>query len=348
MPAHPPQWPDRWRALALLAGLVVLLALGLAAPPGAAGGAAATGAGDVALYRGIAAEVAAGAGYYPAAVGAQLANGYPTTPSLVVRLPTLTYLQVWLGPTGATVLLAGLGMVAVLAMLAALDRAGLGLAERVAGAVLLAANVAVCAIGPVSWFAEAWAGMLVLAAIAVRTERSWWLSVLLGLAAVCFRELALPFLLVMAVLSWRRRREPLAWCAAIAVFAVGYGLHTAAVAAAQPATPVTSPGWLQFGGWAFVVAATRMGSVLAVLPQPVAAVAVPLGLFGWAQAGGVADRALATCLAFVGLFLVFGRPDNTYWGLLFGALLLTGLAFVPRGVAQLHAALRGRHRYSVG
>ena len=81
---------------------------------------------------------------------------------------------------------------------------------------------------------------------------------------------------------------------------------------------------------------------------PVAAVAVPLGLFGWAQVGGVADRALATCLAFAGLFLVFGRPDNTYWGLLFGALLLTGLAFVPRGVAQLHAALRGRHRYSVG
>jgi hypothetical protein len=284
--------------------------------------------------------VAAGANYYPTIIEQQLQHGYPTTPFIVVRLPTLTYLEAALGQTGVTITLLVLVVAAMVAMLVRIEKAGVDRAERWGVLVLLGVNLALCAVGPVAWFHEAWAGVLIVLAIALRTERLWWPSVALGFAACCFRELALPFLIVMVVLSWPRRKEALAWCGAVAAFAGIYVLHALAVQASQPANPIASPGWVQFGGWPFILASVRLSSILAVAPAVVTALAVPLALFGWLFAAASLRAAPLTCVAFITCFVVVGRIDNAYWGLLYATLLLAGLAFMPRGlIASVRAAI---------
>lgn len=332
----------RGRARALLFALLALLCLGIfiALQPSAPARAPADGYGDVALYRDTAARVASGADYYTTAIGQQLQHGYPTAPFMVVRLPTLTYVEAALGVAGTTTALVVLAGIALLAMLVRIERAGVARAEWGAALLLLGVNLALCAVGPVAWFHEAWAGVLIVLAIAVRTERFWWLSVVLGFAAVCFRELALPFLIVMVVLSWPRRKEAFAWCGAIAAFAGVYALHALAVLAAVPPNPIQTTGWVQFGGWPFILASVRLSSVLAVAPAVVTAVAVPLALFGWLFAARSLRAAALTCVAFIASFIVVGRSDNAYWGLLYATLLLAGLAFAPRGlVATVRAAI---------
>jgi hypothetical protein len=59
---------------------------------------------------------------------------------------------------------------------------------------------------------------------------------------------------------------------------------------------------------------------------------VPLALFGWLFAGRLGQLVLSTCGLFIAGFLVVGRSNNTYWGLLFAAVLVAGLAFAPRGL----------------
>ena len=338
--------------------MFVLVCLGLATAlqPSGPTRAPADGYGDVALYRETAAQVASGANYYTTVIGLQLQHGYPTAPFMAVRLPALTYVEAALGQAGITIALVALAVVALLAMLVRIETAGVARAEWWGALVLLAANLALCAVGPVAWFHEAWAGALIVVAIAVRTDRLSWPSVALGFAAVCFRELALPFLIVMVVLSWPRRREALAWSGAIAAFAAVYGLHAFAVQAAQPPNPILSTGWVQFGGWPFILASVRLSSVLAVAPAVITAVAVPLALFGWVFAARSLRAAPLTCIAFIACFMVVGRGDNAYWGLLYSTPLLAGMAFAPRGlVASFRVAISPTsdpattpRRYSVG
>jgi len=332
-----PTWLDRRRAGGLLIGLLLLIVWGLAVTLGAPAQTSpeppADGYSDVDLYREIVTRVAGGADYYATAIQTQLAHNYPTAPFVVVRLPTLTWLRVLLGDVGSTVLLLALAATALVTMMVRLRATGLGRWEWAVAVLLLGLNLSLNALGVVGWFHEAWAGVLIVIAVAVRTDRRWWPAVLLGFAACCFRELALPFLVVMAVLSWRRRREFWAWVGATAAFAIVYTLHALAVLAVPQADPVTSNGWLALGGWGFVLATVSTGTVLSSLPLVVTALVVPLALFGWVFGTGPARAILATCAAFMVAFLFVGRPENSYWGLLYAALLLPGLALAPRGLA---------------
>lgn len=337
---------DRPRAILVLVVLVIAIGFGLfVSPEGAlAPTGSATGYGDADLYRELAARVGAGEPYYPAAVSLQQQHGYPTTPFVVVRPPTLTLLRVALGDGLSTALLVVLGAAAILAIGRRVDRAGASRLEWVAAVLLLGVNAALYAVPPIAWFSEAWAGALIMLAIGLRGEKRWWPAVVAGFAAVCFRELALPFLLVMAAVSWhqRRRREAAAWLGAIAVSCLLLALHAAAVLAAQPANPVASPGWVRFGGWSFVLNAVATSSVLWILPWVTVAFIVPLALFGWLFAGRLGRLVLATCGFFIAGFLVIGRSNNTYWGLLFAAVLVAGLAFAPRGLVTTVQVALGR------
>lgn len=342
-----PRWLDRPRAALLLA--LVILGIGVGAVTGAPDAvrpAHPRNFSDVRLYQGIVDRMRGGDGYYRAALEELHRHDYPTTPAMAVRLPTVATIWARLGTHGAEMLLVGLFVVATVVMIIRLERAGRGALEWTAAAFLVAVSAVLYSTGAAAWFQETWAMVLILLAIGLHTPRRWWPSVALGLLAVCCRELALPFLVTMAVLAWRRnRREAIAWCASIAVFAVFYALHVHEVAAHQPAHPVPSRSWLTFGGWGFVLSTVRAGSVLIALPVWVAVVAVPLAFLGWLFARGPAPLVLATTVTFACCFLVIGRPNNVYWGLLYGPLLLPGLAFAPRGlVASVRAVVVGsRH-----
>jgi hypothetical protein len=163
------------------------------------------------------------------------------------------------------------------------------------------------------------------------------------LAAVLVRELALPFLVVMACCAWRdgNRREVWSWIAAIAAFAIAFAIHRSLVLAQAGSGDVASQGWLRFGGWQNVLAFVRESSFLGFLPRWVVATTIPLALLGWwSRRTPFTDRVTMVSCAYVLAFMVIGRPENFYWGYLVALLLVPGIALAPSAVLQLVRALR--------
>jgi hypothetical protein len=325
-------------ALSILLALILVIGAGLALLPKAPPGGAA-GGGDAALYRQIAARVANGEAYYPAAAAEHRASSYPLKPFTAVRQPLLAEIAATIGPAGAELLLRLLAVAATAAT-------AIRLAPRLKtpfreSAILLSAASTGAFVQPGMWvWHEIWAGLLITLALACRTERHWLFSVAFGLTAALLRELAFPFLLVMAGTAWAggNRREASAWIVAVAIALSALSLHMISVGAIARPTDVTSPGWLVFGGWRFDLALAR-SSLLLLLPAWVTAVVTPLALLGWcAWRGAYALRTTAMLGLWMTAFLIVGRPDNSYWGFLFAPLLPVGLALAPAALWDLSKA----------
>lgn len=328
-------------ALGLLLALFLVIGAGLAMLPSRPPGGAADG-GDAALYRQIAARVANGEAYYPAAAAEHRASGYPLKPFTAVRQPLLAEIAATIGASGAEWLLR---LLAVAATAGTVIR----LAPRLKTpfreiAILLSATSASLFVQSGMWvWHDIWAGLLVTLALACRTERHWLFSVALGLTAALLRELAFPFLLLMAGMAWASggRREAGAWIVAAAIALTALALHMISVDAVALPADVTSPGWLVLGGWRFDLALARQSSLLLLLPTWVTAVVTPLALLGWsAWPGAYARRTTAILGLWMTAFLIVGRPDNSYWGFLFAPLLPVGLAFAPAALRDLLWAAR--------
>jgi hypothetical protein len=326
-------------AVAALLALLLAIGAGLAQLPTAAPGGG-PGSGDATLYRQIAARVASGQNYYDAAAIEQRASGYPLKPFTAVRPPVVAALGAMFGPTGADLLLRLLAVAVTV-----------GTAMRIApqlrppyreAAILLSATSAGALIQTGMWvWHEIWAGLLIALALACRTERRWRVSVVLGLTAALVRELAFPFLPIMAVAAWAsgNRREARGWIAAAAIALLLLAAHMNAVRLIALPGDVTSPGWMVFGGWRFDLALARQSSLLLALPIWATAIVTPLALLGWcAWPGAYAARVSAMLALWLTAFLVIGRPDNSYWGFLLAPLLPLGLALSPMALRDLARA----------
>lgn len=296
---------------------------------------------DGALYGAVAARVAAGEGYYDAVVAEHRTRHYPLRPFVAVRLPTLAWLVAALGPFAASMLLNLLVVGTVTAL-------GLRLRGAFATPLGQAAGAACAALGAIMlanpdyviWH-EVWAGLLIALSLACRSERRFAPSLAFGLAAVAIRELAAPYLAVMAVVAMLegRRREAAAWVGAIALFGGGLALHAHAVAAHVAPDDLASPGWTGLGGWRLVLTMIRAASALDFLPMAVAAIVVPLCLLGWgAWRSPTGLRGTLALGGYASAFMVVGRENNAYWGLVLAPLLFTGLAFAPAALRDLWRA----------
>jgi hypothetical protein len=330
-------------ALGVLLAVLVLIGAGLALTPTTTPTGSAAG-GDAALYRQITARVANGETYYHAAAVEHRASFYPLKPFTSVRPPFLTEVMVRIGPTGADLLLRLLAVAATAATVIRL--APQMRAPSREAAILLSATSAGAFVQSGMWvWHEVWAGLLITLALACRTDKHWIASVAFGLAAALIRELAFPFLIVMAGGAWLsgRRREAFAWIGAAAIVLTLLAIHGRTVVQIALPSDVTSPGWLASGGWRFDLALARQSSLLIALPAWVAAVVTPLALLGWfAKAGSYAARTAAILGLWLTVFLLMGRPDNAYWGFLFAPILPVGLAFAPAALHDLVRAVRSR------
>ena len=330
-------------ALAVLVGLLLWIAVGLALTPTTNPTGSPAG-GDASLYRQITARVAKGENYYHAVAVEHRASAYPLKPYTAVRPPVLTEIMSRVGPTAADLLLR---LLAIAAAAATVIRLAPDMrAPFREAAILLAATSAGAFVQSGMWvWHEVWAGLLITFALACRTDKHWVASVAVGLAAALIRELAFPFLIVMAGAAGLdgRKREASAWAGAAAIMLAALAFHWSLVARIAQASDVTSPGWAALGGWRFDLALARQSSLLIALPAWVAALVVPLALLGWAaKAGGYALRTTAILGLWLGAFLVLGRPDNAYWGFLFAPILPIGLAFAPAALHDLIQAVRAR------
>jgi hypothetical protein len=328
-------------AVGVLLALFLLIGAGLVLPPSRNPGGA-PGGGDAQLYRQISARVAHGQNYYQAAAIEQRASGYPLKPANAVRTPIVAEITAVLGEPGADLLLRLLTIIAAAATVIRLAPQ-LSAPYREIAILLSATSAGAFVQSGMSVWHEIWAGLLITLSLACRTERRWFASVVLGLAAALVRELAFPFLLVMAATAWasRARREAQAWLAASAIVVVVLIAHMSAVGAVALPSDVTSPGWMAFGGWRFDLALARQASLLMALPPWVAAVATPLALLGWcAWRDDYGLRVTAILIVWMSAFLVLGRPDNSYWGFLFAPLLPVGLSMAPAALRDLIRAAR--------
>ena len=98
-------------------------------------------------------------------------------------------------------------------------------------------------------------------------------------------------------------------------------------------------------GWDFAIATAKWNILLHELPYPLIALALCLGVIGLAGAeDGRARRAAVIVAGYLAGFLVVGRPDNYYWGLLYALLLPVGFLLAPAALRDLFRKAFARTR----
>jgi hypothetical protein len=295
--------------------------------------------GDLALYARIADRVAAGEGYYAAAMDEQRASNYPTKPFVAVRQPTLAWMQTLIGVAGVRYVMFGLVLACLWAAHQALARmATVSLPERLGAVMLLVLGGAAVLVPKAGLIHELWAGLaLTLALLLYRPDR-WWPALLAAAAAIAVRELAVPFVLLWLVfaLAGRRWAEAAGVAALLALFAAGMTAHFMAVEAERLVSDPASPGWDAMIGYGLPLMALSRLTGLMMLPITAAAPLALLPLIGWAGIGGrLGLFALLWSAGTLTMVALFARPDNFYWAQLVLPAYALGLAFAPRALAEL-------------
>ena len=300
---------------------------------------------DLALYDRIIARVADGQGYYEAAVTEQRAGNYPVRPGLAVRLPTLAYLHAWLGEEvlqGLSVLLLGAAAWAWRARFA--DEPG-GRRYRNFAAALIVLGGAMVLNRYYMVLHEVWTGMLVALSLGLHRPGKWAASLLVAALAIALRELALPYVLLMAVMAaWRRDwREAGAWSLLIAVYAAVLIWHLGQIAElVRPDDPM-GPSWLAMDGLAGWLSKIVLSSNLRFLPHWLAGPLALLMILGWAGWKSPAGRTAALlCMGYALAFMIAGRAHNFYWGAIISPVMFVGLALVPMSLSSLIRKAGGR------
>ena len=299
---------------------------------------------DLALYDAIKERVAGGENYYAVAVEEQRARNFPVRPGLAVRLPTLAHISAMLGPIGVLVAAA----VLLVALLWAWWRRLAPLVERTPRRIMA---LGLLGLGFATGFKpmyfvlhEVWAGMLLALALALHSPGKWrgaWVAAALALS---IREHALPFVLLMGALSlWRRDwREFGAWSALVAGFLILLWIHVSTVASYTTEADPLSSSWLALRGLNGWLDAISLNSALYHLPSWIAGPLVLLPLLGWAA---LRDRlGCEATLLFVGygvFFMLAGRENNFYWGLVVVPAWFVGLYWMPFALRDLVSSAQG-------
>lgn len=301
---------------------------------------------DLFLYARITTRVANGENYYRATADELRTNDYPLKPFVAFRLPTLTILSAWLGRPAMIALQYALFGLLTWTWWVRLDGQFAKPERRLSGAMLALAGVAFALSGQYVGLHEVWAGTLVAISLALHRDERWGWSVATAALALSIRELALPYVLLMGTFALYRRnwRELAAWGLLVALFAALMDWHASEVAKVVLRGDPASPGWSSFAGWAGFVRTFHLAGPLRWLPAELAAPIILLSLFGWIS--WKSETGLEATLLYAGYgaaFMLVGRPNNYYWGLMVAPAFLVGLAFVPGAASDLYSAIR-RHR----
>jgi len=301
---------------------------------------------DLALYHAIVADVRGGRDYYDAAHERIQQFGFPISSPFNWRLPTYAWLfsllpnKCWI--QAVLLLLGAAGLVLTFA------------AERSTSNIAQAAVATFFMFGIFRWVLdgdaylaqEVWAGVLIMISVAALRFEAWrWrlLAALAGIAALMFRELALPYCLAVGGLAlWQRRYwEAALWAKGLVAFGCLLAWHVYAVRGELVEHGHATTGgaglaqWIRCGGLDFVLLTVRMNSLVFHWPASLLWVYLLVALLGLAQRSDSASR--TCCLAALLYLLAFGvagRPENFYWGLLYAPLLPAGLAAGMLAVRQ--------------
>jgi hypothetical protein len=299
---------------------------------------------DLDCYRAIAIRIHGGEGYYTAAGEELRSRGYPTRSLFNWRMPLLATLIGHL-PTINTgkIVAVLLASIASLTWISILMRYLPSFGWRIFGSLLVISPIIYSLSGDVFLAHEFWAGTLIALSLAAYVKEWRFVAVGSGLAALFLRELSLPFVAVMALidLAERKRRQALAWLIGIMVFGVEMYFHWLKIPGMDTNVVNFKEGWVVFGGWSFVLNASRMDPYLLLAPPWVTAVILPLlllGFLGWKDELGL--RVGLTVGVYVAAFLFVGLPFSQYWGMMYSSVMLLGLLNIPYTVNDLWGSIR--------
>lgn len=304
---------------------------------------------DIALYEVATARIAKGEHYYDFIVPEQRARDYPVNPAIAVRLPTLAYLDAWLGVAGQIVAAIALMLGIIATWWRKLGEAGVSPRLRRMATALVFVGASLGLNRHYFPLHELWAGGLIALAfglhrIGVRGQGGCWYGAFAAAAlALAIREHTLPFVLLLAATAlWQRNwREAAAWSALVAVFLAALGWHLSLISQQVLPSDPHSPPWLVLRGLSGWLGNVIQSSNLRWLPHWLSGPAVILMTFGWL--GWNRKEGLFAFLLAAGygvLFMAAGRWDNFYWGAMLAPVLFAGIAFAPRALRGLVVAAR--------
>jgi hypothetical protein len=195
------------------------------------------GISDATLYSAVVDRVMHGENYYAAAAAMHRTLVYPTASAAVFREPTLAWALAAMrtGMIRRAVLFA-LSLVTFFALRRAMADAGISTRTRLLAIPLIGTGLAV-AWSPTSFYLhETWAAPLIALSLASYRPGRWLMPAIVGVTACFIRELAFPYLIVMAAFAAyeRRNRELLAWCAGMLLFAAFFAWHLSAASGLHP------------------------------------------------------------------------------------------------------------------
>ncbi len=303
---------------------------------------------DLALYDQAIARIGKGEHYYDFILEEHRKSNYPVRPGLAVRLPTLAYLDAWLGLPGQIAAAILLLAATLLAWWRRLGSEPGGSQRRILAFALLFVGAS---LGLNRYFFvlhEQWAGMLLALSFGLHRvgpgeQGKWGASLAVAALALAIRELSLPFVLLMAAMAfWRGdRREGLAWTALAALFLAALGWHLSIIAAQVLPSDPFSATWVQMRGLSGWLSNVVLSSNIRSLSPWIAGPLTMLSVFGWA--GWRTPAGAFGTLLYLGYglaFMIAGRGDNYYWGFMVAPAMGIGLAFAPAWLASLWRSAR--------
>jgi hypothetical protein len=303
---------------------------------------------DLALYDRAIERIRGGEHYYDFIVAEQRAADYPLRPGVAVRLPTLAYINAWLGMSGQVAASLALLLAVMMAWWRRLGEEPGGKQKRLTAFALLLVGASLGLNRHFFVLHELWAGMLLALSFALHRpgteagkDGKWGWALAVAALAVAIREHALPFILLMAALAlWRRNwKEGAAWSVLALAFLALLAVHLQIIGAQVLPSDPYGQGWMELRGLSGWISYVALSSNLRFLPGFVAGPLVVLAMLGWAAWKSPAG--LFGLLLYAGyglLFMIAGRPDNFYWGAMVAPAMLVGLAFAAPGLRALIAA----------
>ena len=296
---------------------------------------------DLALYDRAIERIRHGENYYDFIVEEHRRTQYPVRPGVAVRLPTLAYIDAWLGLPGQIAAAFALMTAVLLAWWKRLGEEAPDSRKRLLAFAFLMIGATLGLTRHFFVLHELWAGMLLALSFGLHRPGKWGWSLAAAALAVAIREHALPFVLLMAALAfWRRDwKEGSAWSALVLAFLAALGLHLHIIA--QQVLPSDPYGqrWMYLRGLSGWVSNVALSSNLRLLPDRVVGPIIMLAMLGWATWRRPAGQFGFLLYAGYGLlFMIAGRPDTYYWGVIVAPAVLVGLAFAGPGLRALLVA----------
>ncbi|MCB2060934.1 MAG: hypothetical protein KDE21_10535 [Novosphingobium sp.] len=298
---------------------------------------------DLALYDKAIERIQKGENYYDFIVEEQRRADYPVRPGLAVRLPTLAYIDAWLGEPGQIVVAIVLMIAVLLVWWRRLGEEPGGSENKLFAIALLFVGVSLGLNRYYFVLHELWAGMLLVLSFGLHRPGKWGAALAVAALAVAIREHALPFVLLMGAMAfWRCDwKEGAAWTALAVAFLAALAVHLSIISEQVLPSDRPSDPWLVMRGLSGWLSNVALSSNLRFLPHWLAGPAIILMVFGWAGWRSAAGTFGTFLFLGYGLaFMLAGRPDNFYWGAMIAPGMFMGLAFAPRFArSMVNAAL---------